>query len=117
MLWNEVSLFVLSDNQSSITKVLEGGTYGVSIQPIVSTKLKFDTLGMKPANLTSKNYFSSGCFKSKFTYFATSINKNDGAAILGNENSWAPEINEILRGVLALENQDDLRDLQEFAAC
>ena len=117
MLWNEVSLFVLSDNQSSITKVLESGTYGVSIQPIVSTKLKFDSLGMKPANLTSKNYFYSGCFKSKFTYFATSINKNDGAAIFGNENSWVPEINEILRGVLALENQDDLRDLQEFAAC
>jgi hypothetical protein len=47
MLWKEVSLFVLSDNQSSITKVLESGTYGISIQPIVSTKLKFDSLGIK----------------------------------------------------------------------
>jgi hypothetical protein len=46
MLWEETGLYTLLDNQSMILSIIEKGVYGVSIQPIDSTNLKFQSIAL-----------------------------------------------------------------------
>ena len=46
MIWQEAGLFTVSDNQSMVLKVVEKGVYGISIEPIDSTKLKFESIAL-----------------------------------------------------------------------
>lgn len=39
-------MFTVSDNQSMVLKVVEKGVYGISIEPIDSTKLKFESIAL-----------------------------------------------------------------------
>ena len=71
--FTEVDLFTLSDQQSTIITVLQGGMYTISIQPIASSENKFGKLGFK----TTNNNFGSGCFKARYTYTLDSLNGND----------------------------------------
>jgi hypothetical protein len=46
MLWEETGLYTLLDNQSMILRIIEKGVYGISIQPIDSTNLKFQSIAL-----------------------------------------------------------------------
>ena len=62
--------------------------------------------------------FASTCFKARYTYLASSVNKDDSGQLTGMLDSlFNSGMAEMERSVIALENQDDLRDLQEFAVC
>ena len=63
LLWYEVALYQLSDGQSMLMEIVDGGVYGLSIQPIDSTPLKFNNVGISESKLPKTKVFASGCFK------------------------------------------------------
>jgi hypothetical protein len=71
----EVDVFTMSDQQSSILTIVQGGTYTLSIQPIASTQNKFGKLGLK----SDSNNFASGCFRAHYTFTMNTINLNDSS--------------------------------------
>jgi len=78
-------------------------------------------MGLSKAKLLRDKIFASGCFKARYTYFVTSVNAGDSEKLMIVDDIWdffnLFSSNELVRNVIALETQDDIRDLNEFSTC
>jgi hypothetical protein len=117
--FRETALYSLTDSQSMVLKIVEKGTYAVSIQSIASSRKKFQQLGLSRGKLSRLPVHPSNCFKGAFTYLVASINEKDSAGdefALLNMMGLVP-YEQMLERVVVMETADDLRNLREFASC
>jgi len=62
-IFTELGLYEAQDGQSMILKVVEVGTYAISVQSIASTPAKYLQLGLSQAEQREDNYFVDKCFE------------------------------------------------------